>query len=295
MNLIGTDGNVATLPFYKALSIEDHEPLNNDGNTDNVPDEITGEKQTCMLIQRMKAWKEKDFTKELTLADPIQHVANSIGSYYGQVWVRELMGIMKAVLQITGMESHISDIAATGGTVAEENKVDATTLVYAQQKALGDMANGLGLYVMHSMVYARYKALDLVKYNKYTIGNALQREVTLPTINGLIPIVMDRYTVDVAGTVPVYSSYIVGRGAFLTCQKSNYEDPFYLDYDPEASAGVRKLYTKQGKVIHPNGISIAADNIVAESPTYAELTDSANWSLKFKHKNVKMGVIKSNG
>ncbi len=28
--------------------------------------EITGDKQTCMLIQRMKAFKAKDFTKELT-------------------------------------------------------------------------------------------------------------------------------------------------------------------------------------------------------------------------------------
>ena len=57
MNLIGTDGNVATLPFYKPISIEDNDALNNDGETDNTPGEISGGKQTCMLIQRMKAWK----------------------------------------------------------------------------------------------------------------------------------------------------------------------------------------------------------------------------------------------
>ncbi|MGL5514968.1 MAG: hypothetical protein ACRDBM_17275, partial [Sporomusa sp.] len=86
-----------------------------------------------------------------------------------------------------------------------------------------------------------------------------------------------------------------GRGAFLTCQKTNYEDPYYTDYDPETSAGIRKLYTKQGRVVHPNGISLAADNIAAESPTYTELSDTANWSLAFKHKNVKIGLIRSNG
>lgn len=63
--------------------------------------------------------------------------------------------------------------------------------------------------------------------------------------------------------------------------------------DPEASAGIDKFYTKQGKVLHPNGLSLAVDQIAKESPTYAELGKSANYSLKFNTKNVKMGLIKS--
>lgn len=55
------------------------------------------------------------------------------------------------------------------------------------------------------------------------------------------------------------------------------------------------LFTKQGKVLHPNGLSLAVDTIVKESPTFAELGAKANWSLKFNHKNVKIGMIKTNG
>ena len=55
------------------------------------------------------------------------------------------------------------------------------------------------------------------------------------------------------------------------------------------------LYTKQGRVLHPNGLSLNVDNIAAESPTFAELGNKANWALKFNHKNVKIGMIKSNG
>ena len=298
MNLIGADGNVATLPFYKPISIEDsNDALNNDGETNNVPVEISGGKQTCMLIQRMKAWKAKDFTKELTQADPLNHVAQSVDNYYGQVWEKELMGIVDAVLNIAGMESHITDVAeSTGsGSVTAANKIDETTLIYAQQKALGDMADGFGLYVINSMIYAKYKALGLVDYNKYTISNAIEREITLPTIGGLIPVVTDRYTIDTSKTNVKYKSYIVGRGAFLTCDKTNYEEPYYTDYDPETSAGVEKLYTKQGKVLHPNGVSLKANNIAKESPTYAELSNKANWELAFNHKNVKLGMIISNG
>ncbi len=46
-------------------------------------------------------------------------------------------------------------------------------------------------------------------------------------------------------------------------------------------------------MLHPNGLSLAVDNIVKESPTLAELGKSANYSLKFNDKNVKMGLIKS--
>jgi len=46
-------------------------------------------------------------------------------------------------------------------------------------------------------------------------------------------------------------------------------------------------------VLHPNGLSLAVDQIAKESPTYAELGKSANYSLKFNTKNVKMGLIKS--
>jgi len=48
-------------------------------------------------------------------------------------------------------------------------------------------------------------------------------------------------------------------------------------------------------VLHPNGLSLAVDNIVDDSPTFAELGNKANYSLKFNPKNVKMGLILSNG
>ena len=81
MGLIGEKGNVATIPFYTELDATADAPLNNDGMTNNTPTEISGNKQTTMLIQRMKAWKSQDFTKELTGADPMQHIANQVAHY----------------------------------------------------------------------------------------------------------------------------------------------------------------------------------------------------------------------
>lgn len=298
MDLIGTKGNVATIPIYKPLNIfeEGMAALNNDGMTNNTPVEISGDKQTCMLIQRMKAFMAKDFTKELTGADPLTLIKGKIAQYYMQVWENELMNISNAVLGVAALNDHITDLSVTSGTVSEENLINETTMIDAEQAALGDMAGGLGLVIMHSKVFAKYKKLGLVDYGKYTIGNVLRQDIELPTINGKIPLVTDYYTVDTSvASFPVYKTYLFGEGAFLSAEKKNYENQYTTNYDPETSAGIDKFYTKQGKVLHPNGLSLAVDNIAKESPTQVELGTASNWSLKFNHKNVKIGLIKSNG
>lgn len=298
MDLVGSKGNVATIPMYKPLSIYDENmgALNNDGLTDNVPVEIAGDKQTCMLIQRMKAFKAKDFTKELTGADPLGNIKGKISGYYTQVWENELMNIANAVLALEALNSHVLDLSVTTGTVADVNHVNETTLIDAEQQALGDMAGGLGLMVLHSKIFANYKKMKLVEYDKFTVGDAIKKEVILPHIGGKIPLVTDYYTVDtsVAG-FPVFKTFLFGEGAFRSADKKNYEKQYTTNYDPEKAAGTDMFYTKQGKVLHPNGLSLAVDNIAKESPTLAELGATDNWALKFNHKNVKMGMIKSNG
>lgn len=297
MDLIGEKGNVATIPIYKPLDADEDGmgALNNDGLTDNTPVEIAGDKQTCMLIQRMKAFKAKDFTKELTGADPMTHIRNKIAGYYNQVWEKELMNIAQACLAVAALSSHVLDLAANS------KAIDAGTIYDAEQAALGDMAGGLGLLVMHSMIFKEYKKMEMVDYDKYVVNGVIQKEITLPTIAGKHVLVTDRFTSkDVttgsgssAVTTRNYLTYLFGEGAFLSCDKKNYENQYTTNYDPEASAGIDKFYTKQGKVLHPNGISLAVDNIAKESPTFAELGTTANYSLKFNHKNVKMGLIKS--
>lgn len=298
MSLIGSKGNVATIPIYKPLNVFESGmgALNNDGETDNIPVEISGDKQTCMLIQRMKAFKAKDFTKELTGADPLTKIKGKISNYYTQVWENELMNIANAVLGVSALSEHITDLSVTSGTVADKNLITETTMIDAEQAALGDMAGGLGLVIMHSKIFAAFKKLNMVEYGKYTIGNVIRQDIQLPTINGKIPIVTDYYTVDTSVSgFPVFNTYLFGEGAFLSTDKKNYEKQYTTDYDPETSAGIDKFYTKQGKVLHPNGLSLAVDNIAKESPTLAELGNSANWALKFNPKNVKIGLIKSNG
>ena len=226
----------------------------------------------------------------------MQHIANSVSDYYRQVWEAELMNIVNAVMGLDSMKDHVYNIALSeGSSVQDANRIDETTMIYAQQKALGDMANGFGIAIMNSLIFARYQAMGLVNYNKYTIQNAMTSEVNLPTINGLIPVVSDRFTVDTSGDVPKYITTIVGQGSILTAEKTNYNEPYYTDYDAETKAGIEKLYTKEGRVLHPNGFNLKVASIAGESPTKTELGDKANWELAYKAKNIRIGQIISNG
>lgn len=292
---IGEKGNVATLPFLQAIDLANYAVNNNDGVNNNTPQAITGSKQSGVMIRRMKAFKAQDFAKEITGADPLAHVAQSIGNYYSQVWEAELMNIMKAVLGVSAVANHVLDLSVTSGSVGAANKVDATTLIDLDQKAFGDSANGNGLYIMHSVVYAAYLKLGLVDFAKYTGLGAIEREITLPTINGKTVIVTDRGTVDATGTNKVFNTYVAGEGAFLSAPKTNEEKPYYTDYDPETNAGIEKLYTKQSRILHPNGFDFDFSAMAADSPTFAELGLTANWGLKFNEKNVRLGVLRSNG
>ena len=74
--------------------------------------------------------------------------------------------------------------------------------------------------------------VPVVDYDKYTVNGVIQKEITLPTIGGKHVLVTDYGTAEaVTGTsnYTQYNTYLLGEGAFLSCDKNNYEN-----YDKEA-------------------------------------------------------------
>lgn len=237
----------------------------------------------------MKAWKANQLVRELTGANPMQAVARHTAQYWRVYRQGLLVKTADAVLQLGGLASHV--MTATGG-------VTSGLLIDGQQAALGEFARKFGLFVMHSKIFAEYQKMGLVDYNKYTITNVLQREVELPTINGLIVIVNDRGTSHVIEEgasepkkkVTIYDCYLFGQGCFLEATPA-VTTPDYTDYNPELGGGTDILYNTRSWILHPNGVSFLADNISGETPTDAEFTAKANWALRFEHQNVRIGKI----
>ena len=271
-------GVMGTIRFYNPLDPDEDAPLVRDGVADNVPTEISGGKQSWIRIDRMKAWKATELTRELTAADPMAAVARNTGRYWRMYKQGLLVKLVNAVLGVSGLESHKMTI--------ENGGVTANQLIDLQQAALGDLAGKFGLLVVHSKIKAEYQKMGLLNYNKYTVTNVLQNEVSLPTINGLIVVTNDRGTDD--GTN--YNTFLLGQGSVLTANPKVIS-PDTTEYNAAKAGGTDILYNNRAFILHPNGLSFDADKISKETPTDAEFTSTANWKLKFNHKNVRMGKI----
>ena len=271
-------GTMGTIRFYNPLDPDTDAPLVRDGTTDNVPTEISGGKQSWIRIDRMKAWKATELTRELTAADPMAAVARNTGRYWRMYKQSLLVKLVGSVLGLSGLANHTLTVK-TGGVTANQ-------LIDVQQSALGDFSGKFGLLVVHSKILAEYKKMGLLNYNKYVITNVLQKEVSLPTINGLVVVENDRGTDD--GTN--YNSFLLGQGSVLTADPKVIT-PDYTEYDAAKAGGTDILYNNRSFILHPNGVSFDGDKINKPTPTDDEFTNKANWALKFDHKNVRMGKI----
>lgn len=75
-----------------------------------------------------------------------------------------------------------------------------------------------------------------------------------------------------------YTTYVLGKGAI------SYEDigakvPYEMDRKPEKNGGEDTLYIRQRKCFAPFGISYEKVSQATNSPTDAELSNGANWTL----------------
>ena len=281
---LGEKGNVGTMPLFLPVDAEP-DALNNDGKTNNVPTEIANNKQTFMAISRMKAWKERDFIKYLTGESPLQNFANQLlVAYYTIQWNRDILAIIRGVMGVAEMASHITSVPFNS------NFNIYTSIADLKQKANGDMADGYALAFMNSFLYNELVKMAVIEFKKYTVPNSLET-VNVAYIGNTVVINVDEGTSEINGSATTYKCYLLGRGAVLTADK-DLAYQYEVARDPETNGGESKLYTKQAKVLHPNGFNILSANIVEESPTRSELGTSANWSVAFQNlKNILIAEL----
>lgn len=290
--------NVFTVPNYAPLS---GDAKNYDGVADNTPVEVSSKKQTGMAFRRMAAWKDQDFTRELTGADPLGDVARKVAYFQQKNNQKDLLAVVDGVLGVGGMSTHVKDISASKGnndtaTATAENRLSGDTFLDAAQEALGDNFDDLTMVAMHSRVYTNLLKLQLVN-NIATTPGAYSRGVQFGLLlNKYLVMVDDSITTAAAKDgLPIYNTYLLGEGAIATARNVRIDRPNYVDYDPESKGGVNKLYSKWGMALHPLGMSIDTTKIEKNSPTRAELGDHNKWTKVWDEKNIKLAKIVSNG
>ena len=289
-NAIANEGNVFTIPMYQPL---EGDAKNYDGLTNNTPEEVSAKKQTGMSFRRMNAWKSKDFTKEISGADPMGDIASKVAKYIQKNNQKELLAILNAVLGVAGMEEHNLN-KASEGEVTEANYLAPEDIITLASNSLGADMSAYKLIAMHSLVYANLMKKNLVEFTKQVDANAMQENPYKGEVLGLPIVIDDTLTVEDVSGVKKYHTYLLGEGVIQTAPV-RIDRPNSVDYDAETAGGIEKLYTKWGRAMHPNGFTFNVSKIVSESPTREELGNSANYTLVMNAKNVAIAKIVSNG
>lgn len=297
-NLIANGSNLYTIPFYKTIG---GEPDNYDGKTNITITEPEGGAQTGIVYGRAHGWSDKDFIRDFNSgADPMKQITSQVAKYWQKQRQAILIKILNGVFGVTGNADwalHTTNIAATGSNVAAENKLGATTVADAIQKAVGDASGEFGLAVMHSKVANGLAGLDLLEFRKYTDANGIQRNLNIADINGMTVIVDDGVpTVDsgAAAGQKEYTTYLFGNGA-IQFAKAGVETPVETSRNAKDNGGYNELITRIRETIHPNGFSFKIPSGMSASPTNDQLGATANWEIVGAPKGIAMARIISNG
>ena len=249
--------------------------LNYDGSTNITATALDTFLQSMIVVGRAKAWEEKDFSFDITGHDFMADIANQVADYWDDI---DQLTILKTLEGIFGVSTNSFASAHTLDiTSATVKTVSATTLNDAITKAAGANKGIFTVAIMHSTVAKTLENLGTLDYAKYTDENGFQRDSSIATWNGRTVLIDDDVPVDTSGTNPVYTSYLLGEGAFdyIDCGAKVPNETYR---DPTTNGGKDMLITRQRKVFAPRGLSFVQPSTAIVSPTDTQLATAARWS-----------------
>ena len=298
-DMIAGGGNFYTLPFYTDI---DGNYVNYDGNTDITLDEVDAASQQHGVVWgRAKGWTDRDFVRDFSSADPMRNILNRIQKWEAKKRQVLLIGILEAIFGITGSgafadwENHKMSLASATSTVTDANKIGLTTLRDLAVKANGDAADDFALAIMHSQVANRLSQFNVLEYFKYNDANGQERDVRVGRNGNMLVLVCDEvpHATNSDTGLPEYVTYCFGRGA-LGYAKAPVDHPSEQFRNQTKNGGMECLVTRHRETILPYGFSFGMTNLPV-SPTDAQITTTANWSIVYNPKNIYMARLVTNG
>lgn len=257
------------------------DPVNYDGDTNITATSRDTYQQGKVVFGRAKGWTEKDFAYDITGGHNFDAVLGEIAEYWDDINQDVLLAILKGIFSMGDTEftnDHTYDISAADTTDdADAQKYGAATLNTAMQKACGDKKAQFAVIIMHSAVATRLENLQLLTYMKYNDANGIERELPMATYNGKLVLIDDTMPVTGSGASAIYTSYVLGRGAFEYCD-AGAKQPFETWRDPATNGGEDYLFTRERKMYAPMGISFEPVSI-PKSPTNAQFEAGSSWRL----------------
>jgi len=275
--LASSGGKLINMPFWEDLDGDDEVISDTDALTVG---KIEAGQDVAALLTRGKAWSVNDLAKALSGDDPMAAIGNLVADYWARrfqvILIKTLDGIFGNTA--TGMDYNKHDISGTP-TAKDADVISAKTAVDAIYK-LGDNANKLTGFAMHSATVAKLAKDDLIEYIKPSEG-----EPEVPYFLGKRVVVDDGLPVSNG----VYTTYIFGQGAFGWGEGGA---PKPTETGRDILAGDDILVSRRHFILHPRGVAFKNASVAGATPSNTELANYANWERVYEPKNVRIVQFK---
>lgn len=310
--LISSGSNFFTMPIYNVLT---GTPDNYDGATDITMSEPDGTHQSGVVYGRAHSWKDRDFIHDFNSgADPMRQISGQVARFWQKQRQKLILKVLDGLFGISApsgasteysdkveeWKTHVYNIATTSTAVAASNKMQATTMGDAIQKALGDNGDIISMCWMHSRVAQNLAGLELLEFRKYTDAQGIQRQLKIADFNG-VTVIIDDDCPAVASTKATgekeYTTYALGRG-LISHAPAPVKVPVELGRNQLTGGGYDFFVTRFRECYHPNGFSYTLPQVNGKaviSPTNDQLGAAANWSVVAPPKTIPLVKIVTNG
>ena len=275
--LASSGGKLVNMPFWEDLSGDDEVLSDTEALTVG---KITAAQDVAALLARGRAWSVNDLAKALSGDDPMAAIGDLVAAY----WARRFQAILIKTLdgvfgnEATEMDTNQHDISGVP-TAKDDDVISAKTAVDAIYK-LGDNADKLTGFAMHSATVAKLAKDDLIEYIKPSEGAA-----EVPYFLGKRVVVDDGLPVSSG----VYTTYIFGAGAFGWGEGGA---PVPTETARDALSGDDILVNRRHFILHPRGVAFQNNQVSGPTPSNTELADYRNWLRVYERKNVRIVQFK---
>jgi hypothetical protein len=275
--LASSGGKLVNMPFWEDL--RGNSQVLSDVNALTVK-KITGAKDVAPLLARGDAWSVNDLAKALSGDDPMAAIGDLVAAYWARDFQVTLINILNGIFgdAATEMDTNKHDISGAPDADGDD-VISAKTAVDAIYK-LGDSADKLTGFAMHSATVAKLAKDDLIEYIKPSEGAA-----EVPYFLGKRVVVDD----GLPNADGVYTTYIFGAGAFGWGEGGA---PVPTETARDALSGDDILVNRRHFILHPRGVAFQDASVEGSTPSNTELANYRNWKRVYESKNVRIVQFK---
>ncbi len=291
-------GGSSTLELPQFQGITEGEPnySNDDPSDTSTPDKIGSQVQKARSASRNKSWSSMSLARELTDADPVGAINQSIGHYWATDDESRLLNSMIGI-KADNVANDAGDMVYSvatddAGAVTDAERIGGESTIRALQ-TLGDKKNGITAIAMHSVQHARLQIQGLLTDNFDPETGALRFQTYLGK-----RVIVDDSLPQVAGTNRItYTVVLFGAGA-VGYGTGPVLTPSELERKASSGNGGGEdiIHSRVNTCFHPYGFEFTSATIAAGStfPTYANLQLAANWNRVVARKNVNIAFLEVN-